>query len=88
MAFVPDRMNEDRIAYLAEKIASSYMQGKASFGIEEYISTFMDVYDASKQIIAKREQDKINAMNNISINQLMDEAVLEESQTSKINRIL
>lgn len=39
----------------------------------------MDVYDASKQIIAKREQDKINAKNNISVVQLMDEAAIEES---------
>lgn len=38
----------------------------------------MNVYDASKQIIAKREQDKINAMNNISIDQLMNEAATEE----------
>lgn len=78
MAFVPEQTDEKRIAELAEKIAISYMVGKAISSVEEYINTYMDVYDASKQIIAKREQNKINARNNISIQQLMDEAPLEE----------
>lgn len=79
MAFVPERIDEKRITELAEKITDAYMIGKAISSIEEYINTYMDVYDASKEIIAKREQEKINARNNISVEQLMNEAAMEET---------
>ena len=79
MAFVPEQIDEKRISELAEKIANSYMVGKAISSVEEYINTYMDVYDASKQIIAKREQDKINARNNVNVEQLMNEAAMEET---------
>lgn len=82
MAFAPEKIDEKRIAELAEKIANSYMVGKAISSVEEYINTYMDVYDASKQIITKREQDKIAARNNVSVEQLMNEAPMEEDYES------
>jgi len=82
MAFAPEKLDENRISELAEKIANSYMVGKAISSVEEYINTYMDVYDASKQIIAKREQDKINTEKNINVEQLMNEAVMEEDYES------
>lgn len=83
MAFVPEKFDEKRITELAEKITDGYMVGKQFPSIAEYINTYMEVYDLAKQIIAKREQEKINSRNNVSIEDLMNEAAREEEPTGR-----
>ena len=84
MAFVSEKMDENRINFLANEIAKTYMHGKLS-GSEDFINTYLDVYEASKKIIIDREIAKNNARNNMNINDLMraDSQELNESPANK-----
>lgn len=71
MATIPENMNEDRICFLANEIAKTFMQGQGKFitGTEDFIKTYMDVYDAAKKIIAERERNR----NNVSLGDYMSD---------------
>ena len=70
MATIPENMNEDRICFLANEIAKTFMQGQGKFitGTEDFIKTYIDVYDTARIIIADRELKKSNKGDNMSSN--------------------
>lgn len=65
MATGPEKMDEKSIRDLTEKIAATYMNGKACDS-REFIETFLDVRDAAIAMINVREEKKINSYNNMS----------------------
>ena len=65
MATGPEKMDEKSIRDLAEKIAATYMNGKACDS-REFIEIFLDVHDAAIAMINVREEKKINSYNNMS----------------------
>lgn len=72
MAMVPEKMDENRISFLANEIARTYMTGK--FGnSQEFIETYLDVYEAAKRIIHDKEQAKLKSNQGVSIADLMGE---------------
>ena len=83
MAVVPEMMSEKSMYELAEKIATSYMNGKACDS-REFIETFLDVREAAKGIIEEREKAKIaayhNYMSNLSIEDVMNAAAKDEER--------
>ena len=78
MATIPEKMDDNSIRDLAEKIAATYMNGKACDS-REFIETFLDVRDAAIGIIRKREEQKKAAyysnMSNLSFDDLNNEAL-------------
>ena len=72
MAFVPEKMDENKISFLANEIAKTYMAGKMSSDVEGYIDSYMQVYETAQKKIAEREQKRMSAMNNLSLNEMMD----------------
>lgn len=72
MATIPEKMDDNRISFLANEIAKTYMTGKAGSS-QEFIETYLDVYEVAKKIITDRELAKNAARNNVSISDLMDD---------------
>lgn len=76
MATIPEKMDDKGIRELAEKIAATYMNGKACDS-REFIETFLNVRDVAIGIIQERENKKIatyyDDMNNMSFDYLNNE---------------
>lgn len=76
MATIPEKMDDKGIRDLAEKIAATYMNGKACDS-REFIETFLNVRDVAIGIIQERENKKTatyyDDMNNISFDYLNNE---------------
>lgn len=76
MATIPEKMSEKDVRELAEKIASSYMNGK-SCDTREFIETFLNVRDAAIAMINVREEQRIasyhNNMSNLSFDNISEE---------------
>ena len=55
------KMSEDKISTMASDIAKGYLNGKNMLGIEEYIETYLDIYETAMAKITERENAKIKA---------------------------
>lgn len=81
MAVVPEKMNERDMCELADKIAASYMSGKACDS-REFIETFLNVREASIRIIQERENTKIADYHNYMNKEALDAFDTLDEQTS------
>lgn len=84
MAFIPNKMDEAQIAFLANEITKSYMTGKNMGSQEEFAREYFNMYQSSMRIIAEEQRKRMNNQTNVQT--LMDEAVLEESPNSRLFR--
>jgi len=84
MAFIPNVMDEAQIAFLANEITKSYMNGKNMGSQEEFAREYFNMYQNSMKIIAEEQRKRMN--NQIDVQSIMDEAALEESPNSKLFR--
>ena len=48
MTYVPEKMDENKVNFLANEIARTYMSGKISSKVKDYIDSYMDVYETTK----------------------------------------
>lgn len=67
MAYVSEKMDENKINFLANEIAKTYMTGKMVSSEVDFINAYMDMYEKSKGIIISREEEKVKATQNISL---------------------
>lgn len=80
MAFIPNNMDEAQIAFLANEITKTYMNGKNMGSKEEFAREYFKMYQNSMRVVAE-EQRRMNQP--LDINAIMNEAALEDSQNSK-----
>lgn len=59
MAFIPNKMDDAQIAFLANEITKTYMTGKNMGSQEEFAREYFNMYQKSMKIIAE-EQTKHN----------------------------
>lgn len=83
MATMPEKMSEKDICELTDKIATSYMQGKACTSAE-FIETFLDLRDAAIAMINVREEKKIASYHNGMKVSSFDEVIEETSGKNSI----
>ena len=84
MAFIPNKMDEAQIAFLANEITKSYMTGKNMGSQEEFTREYFNMYQNSMRIIAEEQRKIMNNQTNVQT--IMDESVLEESPNSRLFR--
>lgn len=65
MAFIPNKMDEAQIAFLANEITKSYMTGKNMGSQEEFAREYFNMYQNSMRIIAEEQRKQINASTNL-----------------------
>lgn len=80
MAFIPNKMDEAQIAFLANEITKSYMTGKNMGSQEEFAREYFNMYQDSMKIIAEEQRKRQNE--GLDIQSIMDEAVRED-ETSR-----
>ena len=86
MAFIPNKMDEAQIAFLANEITKSYMTGKNMGSSEEFAHEYFNMYQNSMKIIAE-EQRKLNNSQQQSLQNIMDGFdSREESKNSSLFR--
>lgn len=85
MAFVPNKMDDAQIAFLANEITKSYMTGKNMGSQEEFAREYFNMYQNSMKIIAE-EQRKQNT-NDQSLQDVINGfGSREESPNSRLFR--
>ena len=84
MAFIPNKMDEAQIAFLANEITKSYMTGKNMGSQEEFTREYFNMYQNSMRIIAEEQRKIMNNQTNVQT--IMDESVWEESPNSRLFR--
>ena len=61
MAFVPNKMDEAQIAFLANEITKSYMTGKNMGSQEEFAREYFNMYQQTMKIIAEEQRKQNNS---------------------------
>ena len=80
MAFVPMKMDETQIAFLANEITRTYMNGKNMGSQDQFAREYFNMYQKTMRIIHE-EQSKDNSTKQ-SLQSLLDETPLEEESNS------
>lgn len=83
MAFIPSKMDETQIAFLANEITKTYMTGKNMGSGEEFTREYFNMYQNSIKIIAEQQQKQNEPYNLMDV---LDSAPLSESQNSRVFR--
>lgn len=60
MAFIPNKMDEAQIAFLANEITKSYMTGKNMSSQAEFALEYYNMYQNSMKIIAEEQRKQQN----------------------------
>ena len=60
MAFIPNKMDEAQIAFLANEITKSYMTGKNIGSQEEFAREYFNMYQNTMKIIAEEQRKQNN----------------------------
>ena len=77
-------MDENKISFLANEIAKTYMTGKIG-SQQEFIDTYLEVYEAAKKRIIEMEKQKMNASNISPLDDNMNDSYTQAfSDASKI----
>ena len=85
MAFVPLKMDDAQIAFLANEITKSYMTGKNLGSQVEFAREYFNMYQQSMKIIAEEQRKQNNAEQ--SFQDIMNDfGGREESPNSKLFR--
>jgi len=85
MAFVPNKMDDAQIAFLANEITKSYMNGKNMGSQEEFAREYFNMYQNSMKVIVEEQRRRMSEP--LDINAIMNEAAREEeSLNSKMFR--
>ena len=53
-------INDEKISKLATEIARTFMSNKANFATEDFINTYLDIYETALKIIYNRQVKKVN----------------------------
>ena len=85
MSFVPNKMDEEQIAFLANEITKSYMTGKNMGSQEEFAREYFTMYQNSMKIIAEEQRKQNNAKQSFQ-DIINDFGSREESPNSKLFR--
>lgn len=85
MAFVPNKMDDAQIAFLANEITKSYMTGKNIGSQEEFAREYFNMYQNSMKIIAE-EQRKQNTSDQSLQDVINGFGSREESPNSRLFR--
>ena len=82
MAYVSEKMDENKISFLANEIAKTYMTGKMG-SQQEFIETYLEVYESAKRHIVEREMQKKNAASNLSFGDVMSDSYSQSFSDTK-----
>lgn len=66
MAYVPERMDENKIQFLANEMARTYMANKSMLNTDEFMKEYYRFYNAAKLYIATEEEKKRSSASNLS----------------------
>ena len=83
MAFIPSKMDETQIAFLANEITKTYMTGKNTGSGEEFAREYFNMYQNSMKVIVEQQQKQNEPYNLMDV---LDSAPLSESQNSRVFR--
>lgn len=65
MAYVPEKMDENKIAFLANEMVKSFMTGKNSGEFVNYVEEYMRHYEIAKQVIISLEERQKSSSSNL-----------------------
>ena len=81
MAFIPIKMDDTQIAFLANEVTKSYMTGKNAGSQEEYAREYYNMYLKTMQVIAEEQRKRTSGTT--SIQDLMDDIDSHELDMGK-----
>ncbi|MGN1341814.1 MAG: hypothetical protein ACI4VL_01115 [Bacilli bacterium] len=55
MAYISDKMDENKIQFLANEMTRTYMANKTTLSSDDFMKEYYRFYNASKQYIASEE---------------------------------
>lgn len=71
MAFVPLKMDDAQIAFLANEITKAYMTGKNMGSQEEFAQDYYEMYQSTVNLLQEKQRKR-----NIDIDAIIDNAAL------------
>lgn len=80
MAFIPNQMDEAQMAFMANEITKTYMNGKNIGSQEEFAREYFGMYLDTVKIIADELRKRKNEQQDVQ--SIMDEAVRDD-ETSR-----
>ena len=83
MAFVPERMDENKIQFLANEMTKTYMGNKTSLNSDEFMQEYYNFYNNAKLYIAREEGKRKAAIDNLSFDDVMSSDLNDEHSNGK-----
>ena len=80
MAFIPVKMDESQMAFLANEITKTYMNGKNMMNQAEFAREYLNMYRNTLKMIAEEQSKQNSAEQNLQeLQDLLDEEPLDLS---------
>lgn len=83
MAYVPEKMDENKIQFLANEMTKTYMTGKTMGSSDDFMREYYRFYNAAQSFIAEEERKRQNAASNLSIDDIMNSDLDDEPSSGR-----
>lgn len=83
MAYVPERMDENKIQFLANEMTKTYMAGKAMGSSDDFMREYYRFYNAAQSFIAEEERKRKNAASNVSLEDITNNTLADEPSNGR-----
>lgn len=77
MAFVPLKMDDAQIAFLANEITKAYMTGKNMGSMEEFAQDYYEMYQSTVNLLQEKQRER-----NMDIDAIIDNTALNNNMNS------
>ena len=83
MAYISERMDDNKIQFLANEMTRTYMANKASLSSDDFMKEYYRFYNSAQSFIAEEERKRKNAASNVSIEDIMNSALDDEPSNGR-----
>ena len=83
MAYISERMDDNKIQFLANEMTRTYMANKASLSSKDFMEEYYRFYNSAQSFIAEEARKRKNAASNVSIEDIMNSALDDESSNGR-----
>ena len=83
MAYISERMDDNKIQFLANEMTRTYMANKASLSSKDFMEEYYRFYNSAQSFIDEKEREREIAASNVSIEDIMNSALDDEPSNGR-----
>ena len=83
MAYISERMDDNKIQFLANEMTRTYMANKTSLSSDDFMKEYYRFYNSAQSFIAEEERKRKNSASHVSLEDIMNSALDDEPSNGR-----